>query len=42
MDFKIFDDRNSLGKAAAEQAADAIRKAIAERGSARIVAAAAA
>ena len=42
MDFKIFDDRNSLGKAAAEQAADAIRKAIAERGSARIVAATAA
>ena len=42
MDFKIFDHRNSLGKAAAEQAADAIRKTIAELGSARIVAATAA
>jgi glucosamine-6-phosphate deaminase len=39
MDFKIFDDRNSLGKAAAEQAATAIRKAIADHDSARIVAA---
>jgi glucosamine-6-phosphate deaminase len=37
MEFKIFDDRNSLGKAAANQAATAIRRAIAERGSARIV-----
>ena len=39
MDFKIFADRNSLGKAAAEQAASAIRRAIADQGSARIVAA---
>lgn len=42
MDFKIFDDRNSLGNAAAEQAASAIRKAIADHDSARIVAATAA
>lgn len=42
MDLKIFDDRNSLSRAAAEQAADAIRKAITDRGSARIVAATAA
>src|SRR5580765_3241584 len=42
MDFKIFDDRTSLGKAAAEQAASAIRRAIEDHGSARIVAATAA
>src|SRR5438309_9269264 len=42
MDFKIFDDRNALGRAAADQAAAAIRKAIRERGKARIVAATAA
>ena len=42
MDFKIFDDRASLGKAAAEQAASAIRCAIDDHGSARIVAATAA
>ena len=42
MDFKIFDDRTSLGKAAAEQAASAIRRAIDDHGSARIVAATAA
>ena len=39
---KVFKDRASLGRAAAEQAATAIRKAIAERGRARIVAATAA
>ena len=39
---KVFDDRVALGRAAAEQAAAAIRRAIAERGSARIVAATAA
>ena len=42
MDFKIFHDRNTLGHAAADQAAAAIRKAIRERGRARIVAATAA
>jgi glucosamine-6-phosphate deaminase len=42
MDFKIFDDRNTLGRAAADQAAAAIRKAIREDGKARIVAATAA
>src|SRR5438270_13702291 len=42
MDFKIFDDRNALGRAAAEQAAAAIRKASREHGKARIVAATAA
>ena len=42
MDFKIFHDRNTLGHAAADQAAAAIRKAIRERGKARIVAATAA
>jgi glucosamine-6-phosphate deaminase len=36
---KVFDDKVSLGKAAAEQAATAIRRAIAERGRARIIAA---
>src|SRR5947209_5860743 len=42
MEFKIFHDRNTLGHAAADQAAAAIRKAIRERGKARIVAATAA
>jgi len=42
MNFKVFHDRRSMGKAAAEQAAAAIRAAILERGSARIVAATAA
>ena len=42
MEFKIFQDRNTLGHAAADQAAAAIRKAIRERGRARIVAATAA
>jgi glucosamine-6-phosphate deaminase len=39
MNFRIFDDRNTLGRAAADQAAAAIRKAIREQGKARIVAA---
>ena len=39
---KVFNDKASLGKAAAEQAASAIRRAIAERGQARIIAATAA
>jgi glucosamine-6-phosphate deaminase len=39
---KVFSDKSSLSQAAAEQAAKAIRKAIAERGRARIVAATAA
>ena len=42
MDFRICDDRISLGKAAAEQAASAIRQAIDDHGNARIVAATAA
>jgi glucosamine-6-phosphate deaminase len=42
MDFKIFDDRQSLGNAAAAQAAAAIRRAIYDHGRARIVAATAA
>jgi len=42
MNFKIFHDRRSMGKAAAGQAAAAIRAAILDRGSARIVAATAA
>jgi len=42
MNFKIFHDRRSMGKAAAEQAATAIRAAIQDHGSARIVAATAA
>ncbi|HEY7096858.1 MAG TPA: glucosamine-6-phosphate deaminase [Terriglobales bacterium] len=42
MDFKIFNKRHDLGKAAADQAASAIRGAIEERGYARIVAATAA
>jgi len=39
---KVFDDKVSLGKAAAAQAASAIRTAIANRGQARVVAASAA
>ncbi len=39
---RVFGDRTSLGRAAAEQAATAIRRAIAERGQARIIAATAA
>jgi glucosamine-6-phosphate deaminase len=39
---KMFEDKTSLGRAAAEQAATAIRRAIAERGRARIIAATAA
>ncbi len=39
---KVFGDRVSLGQAAAEQAAAAIRRAITERGQARIIAATAA
>jgi glucosamine-6-phosphate deaminase len=42
MMLKVFNDKASLGKAAAEQAATAIRGAIAERGQARIIAATAA
>jgi glucosamine-6-phosphate deaminase len=39
---RVFDDKVSLGHAAADQAATAIRRAIAERGRARIIAATAA
>src|SRR6201997_5692583 len=39
---KVFDDKVTLGRAAAEQAANAIRRAISERGKARIIAATAA
>src|SRR4249920_2664629 len=39
---KVFSDKTSLGKAAAEQAATAIRRAIAEQSRARIIAATAA
>jgi glucosamine-6-phosphate deaminase len=39
---RVFDDKLSLGKAAADQAAKAIRRALTERGSARIIAATAA
>src|ERR1017187_5395814 len=39
---KVFKDRPSLGRAAADQAATAIRRAIADRGQARIIAATAA
>src|SRR5208337_3726568 len=42
MNLKIFSDKHSVGEAAAEQAAAAIRKAIRDRGLARIVAATAA
>ena len=36
---RVFNDKVSLGRAAAEQAATAIRRAISERGQARIIAA---
>src|SRR6266705_3950669 len=39
---KVFDDRVALGRAAAEQAASAVRRALAKQGRARIVAATAA
>src|ERR1700724_177412 len=39
---RVFDDKVTLGRAAAEQAANAIRRAISERGKARIIAATAA
>lgn len=39
MIIKVFDDKLSLGRAAAEQAADAIRQAIQKKGQARIIAA---
>jgi glucosamine-6-phosphate deaminase len=42
MRLRVFEDRNSLGKAAAEQAAEAIQKAIREKGNARIIGASAA
>jgi glucosamine-6-phosphate deaminase len=42
MDIRIFKDKNSLGRAAAEDAAGVIRRAILDRGWARIVAATAA
>lgn len=42
MQLKIFDDRNSLGQAATAQASGAIQRAIAERGTARIIGASAA
>ncbi len=42
MVLKVFPDKKSLGAAAAEQAATAIRSAIHDRGTARVVAATAA
>lgn len=39
MKLRIFDDKTSLGEAAAAQAGDALRRAIAARGKARIIAA---
>jgi glucosamine-6-phosphate deaminase len=42
MILKVFNDKSSLGKAAAEQAASAIRLAVRDRGQARIIAATAA
>jgi glucosamine-6-phosphate deaminase len=42
MILRVFEEKGSLGRAAAEQAAAAIRRAIAERGVARVVAASAA
>jgi glucosamine-6-phosphate deaminase len=36
---RVYDDKNALGRAAAAQAADLIRRAIAEKGTARILAA---
>jgi len=42
MFIRVFEDKKSLGRAAADQAANAIQRAIRERGSARIIAATAA
>lgn len=42
MILKVFNDKRTLGRAAAEQAAKAIRRALTERGKARIIAATAA
>lgn len=42
MILRVFKDKRTLGRAAAEQAANAIRRALAERGKARIIAATAA
>jgi len=42
MQLKVFDDKISLGNTAAEQAADAIRRALKDHGQARVVAATAA
>ena len=42
MDIRVFDDKSELGQAAADQAASAIRRAILDRGQARIVVATAA
>src|SRR5467141_2768592 len=39
MNIRVFDDKASLGKAAAEQAATAIRRAVEDLGRARIIAA---
>lgn len=39
---RLFEDRKTLGQAAADQAANAVRRAISERGAARIIAATAA
>ena len=39
---KVFKDKTTLGRAAADQAATAIRRAVSERGQARIIAATAA
>ena len=39
MNVKVFDDKASLGKAAADQAATAIRRAVQDLGRARIIAA---
>jgi 6-phosphogluconolactonase/glucosamine-6-phosphate isomerase/deaminase len=39
MNVKVFDDKASLGKAAAEQAATAIRRAVQYLGRARVIAA---
>ena len=42
MFIRMFEDKTALGRAAADQAANAILRAITERGSARIIAATAA
>ena len=39
MNIKLYDDKFLLGRAAAQQAAEAIRRAIQEKGQARIIAA---